>query len=252
MKANILIVDDDAGMIETLSDILSELDYNVEVASDGYKAIELVKTQSFDVILMDIKMPGINGVETFKEIKKLQPGVLVMMMTAYSVEDLISEALSEGAYGIMYKPIDITKVVEFIERVKEGGLILLVDDDTSTCQSLLDVLVLKGFRTAKANTGKEAIKITSERDIDIVIIDVKMPVMNGLETYLALRKIKPDIKAIMMTAYREEVQDLVKEALNKNVYTCIYKPLDISKVVRILEGLQAGKMKNKIQQIAIN
>lgn len=73
MKANILIVDDDDGMIETLRDILIDLDYNVEIASDGYKAIEIVKNQSFDVILMDIKMPGINGVETFKEIKSIQP-----------------------------------------------------------------------------------------------------------------------------------------------------------------------------------
>ncbi len=73
MKTRVLMVDDDDEMIETLSDILEDLDYHVEVASDGYKAIKMVKTQSFDVILMDIKMLGINGVETFKEIKSIQP-----------------------------------------------------------------------------------------------------------------------------------------------------------------------------------
>lgn len=173
-------------------------------------------------------------------------------MTAYAVEDLVSEALSEGVYGVMYKPLDIMKVVEFIERVKEGGFILIVDDDMSTCQSLLDVLVLKGFHVAKANTGEEAINITRKNNIDIVFIDVKMPVMNGLETYLALRKAKPGIKAIMMTAYRQKVQDLVKEALNKNAYTCIYKPFEISNIIMIIEGIQAGKTKSEIQQAMVN
>ena len=119
-KASVLIVDDDEGMTETLSDILADLGYSVEVVNDGFKAIENVKTCAFDVILMDIKMPGINGVKTLKEIKNIQPEATVMMMTAYSVEDLIAEALKEGAYGVIYKPIEVAKVVEFIERIQKA------------------------------------------------------------------------------------------------------------------------------------
>jgi len=125
-KTNVLIVDDDIGMTETLSDILDESGYDVEVANDGFQAIERVKARAFDVILMDIKMPGINGVKTYKKIKKIRPEAAVMMMTAYSVEALVAEALKEGAYGVMYKPIDITKVTEFIEHIRKSALILIV------------------------------------------------------------------------------------------------------------------------------
>lgn len=244
-KANVLIVDDDIGMTETLSDILEDSGYHVEVANDGFKAIERVKARVFDVILMDIKMPGINGVETIKEIKTIQPEAAVMMMTAYSVEDLVVEALKEGAYGVMYKPINIMKVVEFIESVEKSALVLIVDDDLSTCETLMDVLEEKGYRIARAHNGEEAIKKVQERSFDTIFIDVKMPVMNGLEVYLALRKIRPDIKALMMTGYRQEGQDLVEEAIKNNAYTCIYKPFDVEKVLKLVEGILAIKTKSE-------
>ena len=113
----------------------------------------------------------------------------------------------------------------------EKASILIVDDDLLTCETFMDVLEEKGYRIAKASSGQEAIEKVQERSFDIVFIDVKMPVMNGLEIYLALRKIRPDVKVIMMTGYRQEVQDLVEEAIRTNAYTCIYKPFDIEKVL---------------------
>ena len=246
-----MIVDDDIEMTETLSDILEDSGYHVEIANDGFKAIERVKARTFDAILIDIKMPGINGVKTYQEIKSIRPDPVVMMMTAYSVEDLVAEALKEGAYGVIYKPVDITKVVEFVERVKKSALILIVDDDLSTCETLMDELKDKGYRTVRATSGEETIKMVRERSFDVVFIDVKMPVMNGLETYLALRKIRPDLKVIMMTGYRQEVQDLVEEAIKNNAYTCIYKPFDVEKVLKLLEAILARKTKTEIRQMEV-
>ena len=114
-KTSILIVDDDAGMCETLSDIMDDIDYRTVVALDGYEALEKVGEAAFDVILMDIKMPGMNGVETLKEIKKLRPEATVVMMTAYAVEDLVEEALHEGACGVLYKPLDVNSMISLIE-----------------------------------------------------------------------------------------------------------------------------------------
>jgi DNA-binding NtrC family response regulator len=201
---------------------------------------------------MDIKMPGINGVETFKKIKGIRPEATVMMMTAYSVEDLVAEALKEGAYGIMYKPVNITEVVEFIESIEKSALILIVDDDLSTCESLMDVLKEKGYRIAKASNGQEAITMVREAEFDLVFIDVKMPVMNGLEIYLTLKKIRPEIKVIMMTGYRQEVQGLVEEAIKSNAYTCIYKPFNVEKVLKLLGEILARKTKTEINQTEVN
>ena len=111
----ILIVDDDASQTRTISLILKRKGYEVATAKDGFEAIERVRERPFDVIFMDIKMPVMNGVEAYKEIKKIRPEAVVMMMTAYAVEELIQEALREGVGGVLYKPIDIESVTALID-----------------------------------------------------------------------------------------------------------------------------------------
>jgi two-component system response regulator HydG len=115
MKNNVLVVDDVKSIRLTLGGILGDEGYNVVLAEDGYQAIDAAKETPFDLVFMDIKMPGINGVQTFREIKKINPEAVVIMMTAYSVEDLIKEALEEGAYAVVYKPFDIEKIVSIID-----------------------------------------------------------------------------------------------------------------------------------------
>ena len=115
MKTNVLVVDDLRSIRLTLGGILEDEGYNVVLAENGYQAIESAKQTPFDLVFMDIKMPGINGVQTFREIKKVNPQAVVIMMTAYSVEDLVSEALKEGAYTVVYKPFDIDELVKTIE-----------------------------------------------------------------------------------------------------------------------------------------
>ncbi len=214
-NVSVLIVDDDEAMTETLSDILEGLDYHVEIANSGYEAIEKVSASPFDVILMDIKMPGINGVDTFKKIKSIRSDAVVMMMTAYSVEELVTKALDEGAYGVMYKPLDFDRVIEFIRSVEKSALILVVDDDLNTCETLIDILEEKKYRVAKASNAVQAITRVKNNNYDVIFIDFIMPILNGLELYQVLRKFKPDIKAIMMTGYGLEVHDLAEEAAKK-------------------------------------
>jgi len=117
---SILIVDDNISLSKTMSFILGRKGYTVITTSNGLEAIEVVKERSFDFILMDIKMPLMNGVEVYKKIKKIRPEAIVMMMTAYTLEDLIKEALEEGAYGIIYKPLDIEEVIALIEKAGEA------------------------------------------------------------------------------------------------------------------------------------
>ncbi len=155
-KSSILIVDDDMGMCETLSDIMEDRGYRTVVALDGYEAVERVREAAFDVILMDIKMPGMDGVQTFREIKNVDPETAVVMMTAYAIEDLIREALREGAYGVLYKPLDMERVMSLIEDISGGRLILVVDDDPNTCATLKDILEARGYKVGTALDGERA------------------------------------------------------------------------------------------------
>lgn len=125
-KTSILIVDDDPGMTETMFDILNETGYDVAVAEDGYKAIDMIKKRPYDIALMDIRMPGINGVETFVKVKSISPSTIVIMMTAYSLESLIDEAMRKHAYTCLYKPLNMDKVIALLEEItrqrKESGI----------------------------------------------------------------------------------------------------------------------------------
>jgi len=243
-KASILIVDDNISLCKTMSFVLGRKGYAVAIAKDGPEAIERVKERPFDIIFMDIKMPLMNGVETYRSIKKIRPGAVTVMMTAYAVEDLVQEALQEGAYGIIYKPLDIEKVVASIEKVretKEGALILVVDDDPATCITLKNILVKRKYRVGLASSGEEAIAMAKDRAYNIIFIDMKLPTINGLETYLAIKKINPEVVAIMMTAYRQEMADLVEQALHNDAYTCVYKPLDMEAVLRLVDEILERK-----------
>ncbi len=115
-KTSILVVDDDIGTCETLADILTAKGYNVVTAMSGVEAVEKLKEELFNVILMDIKMTGINGIETIREIKKVvYPEVAIIMMTAYVDDTLVTEALNEGAYAVVYKPLDMERIMRLIE-----------------------------------------------------------------------------------------------------------------------------------------
>jgi len=235
-KTNILVVDDLRSMRLTLGGILEDNGHNVVTVENGYQAIKAARDTHFDVIFMDIKMPGINGVQTFREVKKIDPEAAVIMMTAYSVEDLVKEALEEGAYTIIYKPFDIDRIIALIEKLLQGKvLILVVDAQFSDRETLKGILEDKGYRVATARDGAEAIEMVKSRHYDIIFLEVRLPGMDGVETFEQVKEIDPQATVIMMTGYTEE--DLVKRAITQAAYTCIYKPFDIEKVIALVEDI---------------
>ena len=102
------------GILETMMDILSEMNFKVIEATDGYKAIDFIKEGTFDAILMDIRMPGIDGIETLKRIKQIKPHSKIILMTAYALEDVVLEARKEGASAVLFKPIDVDTLVKLL------------------------------------------------------------------------------------------------------------------------------------------
>jgi DNA-binding NtrC family response regulator len=241
-QTNILVVDDLSSMRLTLGGIVEDEGYSVMTAEDGYHAIEAVSKRHFDVIFIDIKMPGIDGVQTFREIKKIDPDAAVVMMTAYSVEELVTEALEEGAYAIIYKPFDINMVIAIIEELlTKKTLVLVVDDHFADRETLKTILDEKGYRVATASDGNEAIEMVRSRHYDIIFLDVRLPDMTGFETFEQVKKVDSQATVIMMTGYAEE--DLIKSAIEAGAYTCLYKPFDMQKVITLIEAVSREKYK---------
>jgi len=239
MKTNILVVDDLKSIRLTLGKILEDEGYTIVLAEDGYQAIEAAKQTPFDLIFMDIKMPGINGVQTFREIKKINPEAAVIMMTAYSLEELVREALDEGAYAVVYKPFDIEKIVSIIESALHKPLILIVDDSFADRETLQAILEERGYSVATASTGAEALARVREKRFDIIFLDVRLPDINGVQLFEQVKAIDPGVAVIMMTGYSEE--ELVKKAISHGAYTCICKPFNVDKMLALVSELSQRK-----------
>ena len=116
MKSKILIVDDDPSLRKMLEAVLTNDGYEVTEADDGNNAVSAVKGQFFDLILMDVRMAGMSGIEALKHIKKLSPGIPVIIMTAYASVDTAREALKSGAYDYLTKPLDIDELNLILQR----------------------------------------------------------------------------------------------------------------------------------------
>lgn len=243
-KTRVLVVDDNEEFCRNVDDILQLKDYEVVIANDGFKALELMEQDDFAVVLMDVKMPVMNGVETYKKVKEMAPGVPVIMVTAFSVEKLVRDALREGAYGFLNKPLDFDKLFELMEKAINGMLILVTDDDENLCTNIKDTLTDKGYRVCTAYDGETAIQQAWESNFDVMLIDLKLPFLNGLETYLSIRNVRPNVVVIIITGYPVQMSDLVTKALQKGAYDCLEKPIDMDRLLSLLEQIKEQKAKD--------
>jgi two-component system response regulator HydG len=236
-EPTILIVDDNEDLAQTFAMILKRRGYCVATAGNGTGAVDKFKEQCFDVTLMDIVMPEMNGVEAFKKIKEMQPGAPVILMTAYSDEELIQTAKEQGARRIIHKPIRIDQLIEMIDEAARSQPILIIDDDEDICETMTRVLKLQGHEVLTANSGEEAVAIAKETDCQIAFIDVKLPNIDGLETLLRLKEVNPELLTVMMTGFRNEVKEALDKAQEASAITCLYKPFDPADAADIVKKI---------------
>ena len=110
----IIVVDDNRDFAESLAEVLSAKGHEVEVAFSGRDAVSRCARQDFDLALMDVMMPGLNGVESLMQIRRTKPEARVVMMTAYSVNDLLQRASDHGALGVLHKPFPLQDLDQYM------------------------------------------------------------------------------------------------------------------------------------------
>ncbi|MGH7784428.1 MAG: sigma-54-dependent transcriptional regulator, partial [Candidatus Binatia bacterium] len=115
-KGSILICDDEEIMRDVLETILSGAGYKVELARTGEEAVETYTQHTFDVVLMDVSMPGIGGLTALEELMKLDPEAAVLMITAYATFDTAISAWEKGAAGVIRKPFQNEQILSFVAR----------------------------------------------------------------------------------------------------------------------------------------
>ncbi len=233
---NIFIVDDDVDFAESLADIFEMEGHICEKAHDGETAIKKFIDNEYELTFMDIKMSGKNGVESFLEIRKIRPDAKIIMMTGYSVEDLISRAVENGAWGVLHKPLDMDEILKMIKKVMPTG-ILIADDDPDFVNNLKDVLEDSGFIVYQAKDGKEAVERVQENHVDILMLDLRMPILNGLETFLLLKEKGIALPTIIVTAYADVENNTLEKLKSYCVNGILNKPFDPESLIKILNDL---------------
>ncbi|MBW2036941.1 MAG: response regulator [Deltaproteobacteria bacterium] len=117
MKPRILIVDDEQEFVDSLSERLAIRDFDVTTSSSGEDALEKVKKYNFDVIILDVKMPGMSGIETLREIKRIKPLTEVIMFTGHAEVETAIEGMKLGALDYLLKPC---KTEDLVSKINMG------------------------------------------------------------------------------------------------------------------------------------
>ena len=138
----VLLVDDEKDFVETLALRLETRGLKVDVAANGEMALEKVREKSFDAIVLDLAMPGIDGIETLKRLRKINPDSQVVLLTGHATVKIATEAMRLGALDLLEKPVDIEAVVEKIEEAATNKMRL---NEQRASEAVTDILRKKGW-----------------------------------------------------------------------------------------------------------
>ena len=115
LSRRILVIDDQEGVRSFLGRLISRMGLEVFVAESGSQALELLDGARFDLYLLDVRMPGLNGLETLRGIRRVDPSAAVVMMTGYADEEILEGVRAEGVLDILPKPLDLRHLRGIIE-----------------------------------------------------------------------------------------------------------------------------------------
>ncbi|MFO8010924.1 MAG: response regulator [Dehalococcoidia bacterium] len=237
--AKLIVVDDDLEFASSAGDIFGEEGHEAIILDDPAKALDLMRERRPDLVLMDIKMPGMDGVTAYSHMKSLYPDLPVILVTAYPEAELVLTALHQGAFGCFEKPLDLDRLLCAIDdAMASDARIMVVDDDMDFCESMRDVLGEKGYRVTTAYHQDVALKELRYRNFDLVILDMKLGLSDGWKAYRAMREIRPSVPVVAVTGYPDEVGHLAQRVTERENRAWMRKPLDLSAIFMMLEKVR--------------
>ncbi|MGM0567636.1 MAG: response regulator [Elusimicrobiota bacterium] len=241
LKKRILLVDDNVGTVMFIPDILETYGYSAIVVDSGYKAIELIKKNHYSLVICDINMPGMDGVETLKKIKEVAPATVVIMMTAGAGEHAEKKAFEEGAYDIIHKPFEMDNFLNKIFNTLTEPVVLLSLQE-SLSKQVKPVLREKKYHIV---SQKEKIRVSSlikEGKIDIVLLDADFK-REALEEIAAASKEKGNVVIILAgESYEAAGADHIK---------VVNKSPDVKDILSVVEKAKEKIKKSRSKKVLL-
>ena len=234
--AKILIVDDELSFREALFFALGKRGHQVTTAVGVEHARELIAAQPFDLVILDVVMPGQTGLELLKSLRATGNTIPVIVYSVQVESSLEKEARKSGAQEVLHKSVSLAVITERIEKVlRSTGFIapkstrkkrlLVVDDDKAMRQMLLGFFSQRGYKVAECESGEAALARLDELNPDIVLLDIRMKGINGLETLKRMRGLRPRLAVVMITG--DENDEQAHQAMQLGAYGYVLKPFDL-------------------------
>jgi DNA-binding NtrC family response regulator len=240
VNRRILIVDDDRDMVRTLSDIVRLQGWKPDGANSGEAAVDAVREMAYDAVLMDVRMAGINGVEAFKEMKQLRPGIKVILMTAYTAADILAEAERAGALKVLSKPVVLSGLLEMLEQARrEAQGVLVVADDASFLGNLRELLTERGYPTMLAHSLEDALHTLENKKPAAVVLDLRLDGISSDDSVIAIRKVSPGVALILCNG-RTCSADHPELLEGRLIHASLQKPFPPARLLEILDDIFAA------------
>lgn len=250
-----LLVDDEEEFLLATSQALGRRGFEVTAAPNGVTALAKIAEDTFDVVVLDVKMPDINGIEVFNQIRAHLPAIPVILLTGHPSIDDAFQTSKQGIADYLSKPVEIDDLAQKARHVvsewskkaaqksspAEGlGVftpisVMIVDDEIELLDSLQKVFTRRQIKTTVADSGQMALDMLRDEPVDVMILDVKMPGMDGIEVLRRVKTFHPSIEVILLSGHPSV--DAALEGVRLGAGEYLRKPPDIDELVETVMRL---------------
>ena len=234
----ILVVDDEAPLLMTLVANLELEGFEVMDAKNAEEALALVERHDFDVVLSDIRMPGMNGVDLCRTLRRNRPELPVLLMTAFTVEGLVREAVNEGALMVIPKPFAIEHLVKLLYTAMRRPVVLVIDDAVEVAETMAAALHAVGLPARAVYDGETAIDAFRAGDISVCVVDMVMPGLTGPEVIDTITRLDPSVVVIAVSGY--DVEELFRRVANR-ADSILRKPIEPGELLQAIASARVRR-----------
>jgi two-component system, NtrC family, response regulator HydG len=231
----ILVVDDDIDNAQSLAELFDMEGHDAMVVHSGEAAIAAHMAQHFDLAFMDVMMPGLNGVESFLRIRQMKPHAKVFMMTGYSVEELLKQAVEQGALGVLNKPMDVDVILKMVNDVGTNGLMVAPSFGSDYGQALQGMIEASGKHCHIMKSASGSTHIA--KDEGVLIVDLKTSLIDSVGVCNSLRREGHRHPTIIVTPparHTENGQDALRDMTVTGILNKPFDPMVLLNRLNIL------------------
>jgi CheY-like chemotaxis protein len=261
-KRPALVVDDESEAREVLRDFFALSGLSVLEAKNGLEALLQVKHNRPAVVVLDLNMPRLGGLDTLRRIRSFDPTIKIAVVTGDLDAVVHQRARAMGAVVVLTKPVDLLQLGAALglapaERPaiapapppappspeapprSRPGRILIVDDDAEVRTTLEEFLADRGYQTSAVPDGAAALRALAGTRPDVVLLDIEMPRLSGIEALPHIRAVAPETRVIMVSATASV--ETAKQALALGAFDYVLKPVDFDYLLSSLEAALLAK-----------